>query len=138
MQLLDITKFDSDFDYISKAKSIIEDMWIENKIIKEHLSFSEFMKKINVAKYILMITEENAIPFNFVKTKDNAYVFYCGTYSESLNEESFKYLANVLSKTKYDLNILTEVTDRDLALEERYIPEPPYFVISGKNYIYKE
>lgn len=138
MQLLDITKFDTDFDYISKAKSVIEDMWIENKIIKEHLSFTEFMKRINVAKYILMINEDNAVPFNFIKTKDNVYVFYCGTSEESLNEESFKYIANVLSRTKYDLNTLSEVTNQDLALEERYIPEPPYFVINGKNYVYKE
>lgn len=138
MQLLDITKFDTDFDYISKAKSVIEDMWIENKIIKEHLSFTEFMKRINVAKYILMINEDNAVPFNFIKTKDNVYVFYCGTSEESLNEESFKYIANVLSRTKYDLNALSEVTNQDLALEERYIPEPPYFVINGKNYVYKE
>lgn len=138
MQLLDITKFDTDFDYISKAKSIIEDMWIENKIIKEHQSFSEFMRRINVAKYILMITEENAIPFNFIKAKDNVYVFYCGTSEESLNEESFKYIANVLSRTKYDLTLLTEVKEVDLVLEERYIPELPYFVINGKNYVYKE
>lgn len=138
MQLLDITKFDTDFDYISKAKSVIEDMWIENKIIKEHLSFTEFMKRINVAKYILMINKDNAVPFNFIKTKDNVYVFYCGTSEESLNEESFKYIANVLSRTKYDLNALSEVTNQDLALEERYIPEPPYFVINGKNYVYKE
>lgn len=138
MQLLDITKFDTDFDFLSKAKLDIENKWIKEKIISENQSFTDFIKRINVAKYILMVDTEHAIPFNFILTDECSYVFYCGTGDESIDSKGSKYIAGVIHKTDYNIYQLKEITSADLAVNEKITPDVPYFIIDGKNYVFND
>lgn len=136
MRLLDITKFNTDFDILSQAKLDIENKWKKEKLIAEHQPFTDFIKHVNVSKYILMFDDETAIPFNFILTDNQSYLFYCGTGNERIDVRATNYIVGIIDSLDYNIYGLSEVTTTDLMINDKVMPDTPYFIIDRKNYIF--
>lgn len=127
MKILDIQHIDSDFDEWALAKSNIE----SNN--KDKLPLTDFIKTLNVHKHIILLDELTVIPFNYVVTKQEKYLFICGTSDNKVNDRAIKIISNILIKSKFNiLDNLKECSSSELLMSDKIMPDFPCILFNNK------
>jgi hypothetical protein len=136
MKFFDIQNINDNFNEFALAKIDVENKWVESKVIKEdetNIPLTKFINKLNIMKYIVFVDEEHPFPFN--KVED--YIFYCSSGDTDIDKESINYIMRTLSKLNVKDNS-QKIKAVDLALEEKGMPNPPFYLYNKEYYVVEE
>lgn len=134
MKIIDITKFNEDFNELALAKMDIENVWKT-----KNMTFYDFYRKLDLTYNSFVYWGEIIIPFSFVKGYNDNYLFYSGCGDSKVNEYFEDVVSTLLIKHKYNLiGALNEVTVENLIEAKVAAPDYPYFLINQKYYVMPE
>lgn len=112
-------------------KKIIDDFWIENKVISESTTIEQFVNLLDMSKRIYIKDGgEKILPFVYILVNDTLYFFYVDDNNELANE-----CIAELKDFGFDFNKLTKVSNKDIL--NGVLNNKSYFCING-DYLYYE
>lgn len=131
MKILDIQHIDTDFDEFAIAKRDIE----ETNKINKHQSLTEFIKTLEINKFVLMIDESTVIPFNYFVTNKDKYLFICGTSNSEINDTGCKIISQLLIDSKFNIyDNLIKYKPEDLLLSGKILPDFPFIIYNNAHW----
>lgn len=130
MKLIKIN-ISKDIEDVMYHKKIIEDFWIENKLISERTSIEEFIDMLDLTKRIYIQEKEDKIlPFVYILVNDTLYFFYVSEDDVLVNQ-----CLNDLKEFGFDFNKLRKVSNEEIL--NGILNNKNYFVIDGDYFIYE-
>lgn len=130
MKLIKIN-ISTDIEDVMYHKKIIEDFWIENKIIKSRTSIEEFIDMLDLTKRIYIQEKEDKIlPFVYILVNDTLYFFYVSEDDVLVNQ-----CLNDLKEFGFDFNKLRKVSNEEIL--NGILNNKHYFAIDGEYFIYE-
>lgn len=130
MKLIKIN-ISTDIEDVMYHKKIIEDFWIENKLISERTNIEEFIDMLDLTKRIYIQEKEDKIlPFVYILVNDTLYFFYV-----SEDDVLVDQCLNDLKEFGFDFNKLRKVSNEEIL--NGILNNKNYFVIDGDYFIYE-
>lgn len=130
MKLIKIN-ISTDIEDVMYHKKIIEDFWIENKLISERTSIEEFIDMLDLTKRIYIQEKEDKIlPFVYILVNDTLYFFYASEDDVLVNQ-----CLNDLKEFGFDFNKLRKVSNEEIL--NGILNNKHYFAIDGDYFIYE-
>lgn len=130
MKLIKIN-ISTDIEDVMYHKKIIEDFWIENKLISERTSIEEFIDMLDLTKRIYIQEKEDKIlPFVYILVNDTLYFFYVSEDDVLVNQ-----CLNDLKEFGFDFNKLRKVSNEEIL--NGILNNKHYFAIDGDYFIYE-
>lgn len=130
MKLIKIN-ISTDIEDVMYHKKIIEDFWIENKLISERTSIEEFIDMLDLTKRIYIQEKEDKIlPFVYILVNDTLYFFYVSEDNILVNE-----CLNDLKEFGFDFSKLRKVSNEEIL--NGILNNKHYFAIDGEYFIYE-
>ena len=121
----------TDVEDVMYHKKIIEDFWIENKLISERTSIEEFIDMLDLTKRIYIQEKEDKIlPFVYILVNDTLYFFYVSEDNTLVNQ-----CLNDLKEFGFDFNKLRKVSNEEIL--NGILNNKHYFAIDGDYFIYE-
>ena len=115
----------TDVEDVMYHKKIIEDFWIENKVISERTSIDQFIDMLDMTKRIYI--QENGdkiLPFVYILVNDTLYFFYVSDDQTLVNQ-----CITDLKEFGFDFKKLKKVTNEEIL--NGILTNKHYFVIEG-------
>ena len=130
MKLIKIN-ISTDIEDVMYHKKIIEDFWIENKLISERTSIEEFIDMLDLTKRIYIQEKEDKIlPFVYILVNDTLYFFYVSEDDVLVNQ-----CLNDLKEFGFDFSKLRKVSNEEIL--NGILNNKHYFAIDGEYFIYE-
>lgn len=130
MKLIKIN-ISTDIEDVMYHKKIIEDFWIENKIIKSRTSIEEFIDMLDLTKRIYIQEKgDKILPFVYILVNDTLYFFYVSEDNTLVNE-----CLNDLKEFGFDFSKLRKVSNEEIL--NGILNNKHYFAIDGEYFIYE-
>ena len=130
MKLIKIN-ISTDIEDVMYHKKIIEDFWIENKLISERTNIEEFIDMLDLTKRIYIQEKEDKIlPFVYILVNDTLYFFYVSEDNILVNE-----CLNDLKEFGFDFSKLRKVSNEEIL--NGILNNKHYFAIDGEYFIYE-
>lgn len=130
MKLIKIN-ISTDIEDVMYHKKIIEDFWIENKLISERTNIEEFIDMLDLTKRIYIQEKEDKIlPFVYILVNDTLYFFYVSEDDVLVNQ-----CLNDLKEFGFDFNKLRKVSNEEIL--NGILNNKHYFAIDGEYFIYE-
>ena len=115
----------TDVENLIYHKKIIDDFWLENKVITEHTSIEQFVDMLDMSKRIYVQENGNKIlPFVYVLVNDTLYFFYVSDDQTLVNQ-----CLTDLKEFGFDFKKLKKVTNEEIL--NGILTNKNYFVIDG-------
>lgn len=130
MKLIKIN-ISTDLEEVMYHKKIIEDFWIENKVINEHSNIEQFIEMLDMTKRIyIQDNGDKILPFVYILVNDTLYFLYVSDENTLVDE-----CLNELKEFGFDFNKLRKVSNEEILngiLNNRH-----YFFIDGDYLIHE-
>lgn len=130
MKLIKIN-ISTDIEDVMYHKKIIEDFWIENKVISERTSIEQFIDMLDMTKRIYI--QENGdkiLPFVYILVNDTLYFFYVTDDNTLINQ-----CLNELKEFGFDFTKLKKVSNEEIL--NGILNNKHYFSIDGDYFVYE-
>ena len=120
-----------DVEDVLYHKRIIEDFWIENKVIQERTNIEQFISMLDMTKRIyIQENGEKILPFVYILINDTLYFFYVSDDDTLANQ-----CLDDIKKFEFDFTKLRSVTNEEII--DGILNNKHYFAIDGEYYIYE-
>ena len=120
-----------DVEDVIYHKKIIEDFWIENKVISERTNIEEFIDMLDMTKRIYIQEQgDKILPFVYILVNDTLYFFYVTDDNALVNQ-----CLNELKEFGFDFNKLRKVSNEEIL--NGILKNKHYFAIDGEYLIYE-
>ena len=120
-----------DVEDVLYHKKIIEDFWIENKVIQERTNIEQFISMLDMTKRIyIQENGEKILPFVYILINDTLYFFYVSDDDTLANQ-----CLDDIKKFEFDFTKLRSVTNEEII--DGILNNKHYFAIDGEYYIYE-
>lgn len=120
-----------DVEDVLYHKRIIEDFWIENKVIQERTNIEQFISMLDMTKRIyIQENGEKILPFVYILINDTLYFFYVSDDDTLTNQ-----CLDDIKKFEFDFTKLRKVTNEEII--DGILNNKHYFAIDGEYYIYE-
>lgn len=120
-----------DVEDVLYHKRIIEDFWIENKVIQERTNIEQFISMLDMTKRIyIQENGEKILPFVYILINDTLYFFYVSDDETLANQ-----CLDDIKKFEFDFTKLRSVTNEEII--DGILNNKHYFAIDGEYYIYE-
>ena len=121
----------TDVEDVMYHKRIIEDFWIENKVINERTSIEQFIDMLDMTKRIYIQEDgDKVLPFVYILVNDTLYFFYVSDDNILVNQ-----CLNELKEFGFDFNKLKKVSNEEIL--NGILNNKHYFAINGDYLIYE-
>ena len=130
MKLIKIN-ISKDIEDVMYHKKIIEDFWIENKLIESRTSIEEFIDMLDLTKRIYIQEQgDKILPFVYILVNDTLYFFYVSEDNTLVNQ-----CLNDLKEFGFDFSKLRKVSNEEIL--NGILSNKHYFAIDGDYFIYE-
>ena len=130
MKLIKIN-ISTDIEDVMYHKRIIEDFWIENKVINERTSIEQFIDMLDMTKRIYIQEDgDKVLPFVYLLVKDTLYFFYVSDDNVLVDQ-----CLDELKKFGFDFTKLKKVSNEEIL--NGILNNKHYFVIDGDYLVYE-
>lgn len=119
----------SDVENLMYHKKIIEDFWIENKVIDGPTTVEEFINMLDLTKKIYIQEEgDKILPFVYILVNDTLYFFYVAEENALVTQ-----CLNDLKEFNFDFKKLRKVSNEEIL--NGILKHKHYFAIDGEYFI---
>ncbi len=130
MKLIKIN-ISTDVEDVIYHKKIIEDFWIENKVIDKHTNVEQFIEMLDMTKKIyIQENGDKVLPFVYILVNDTLYFFYVSDDNVLVNQ-----CLSELKEFGFDFNKLRKVSNEEIL--NGILKNKHYFAIDGE-YLIRE
>ena len=130
MKLIKIN-ISTDLEEVMYHKKIIEDFWIENKVINEHSNIEQFIEMLDMTKRIyIQDNGDKILPFVYILVNDTLYFLYVSDENTLVDE-----CLNELKEFGFDFNKLRKVSNEEIL--NGILNNKHYFFIDGDYLIHE-
>ena len=130
MKLIKIN-ISTDLEEVMYHKKIIEDFWIENKVINERTNIEQFIEMLDMTKRIyIQDNGDKILPFVYILVNDTLYFLYVSDENTLVDE-----CLNELKEFGFDFNKLRKVSNEEIL--NGILNNKHYFFIDGDYLIHE-
>lgn len=130
MKLIKIN-ISTDVEDVMYHKKIIEDFWIENKVIDKRTNIEQFINMLDMTKRIyIQDNGDKILPFVYILVNETLYFFYVSDDNELVNQ-----CLNDLKEFGFDFTKLRKVSNEEIL--NGILNNKHYFAIDGDYLLYE-